>query len=708
MATRDLQQIKEEVRHRTDIVSVISDYTRLKAEGKNFKGLCPFHNDKKPSFSVTPAFQSYRCWSCGEKGDVFTFVQKKENLTFMEALQLLARRAGVAFEFSGLSHEQITEREEMCQLNSLALQFYKERAARSTEATEYLNSRKILRETQERFDIGYAPPDWDGLASYLYQKRANQPLAVKIGLLRERKEGTGYVDYYRSRVMFPIHDLHGNVVGFGGRTMGDDQPKYLNSPQSEIFNKSRLLYGLYFARQRLGQDTPPVFVEGYTDVVTAHQAGFGQCVATLGTAMTEDHAQMLVKYSRRVVLCYDSDAAGISATLKGAAIWDSMKVDGAELLVARLPDGEDPDSLLRRGDSAAFQHALDTAIPRIDFQIELIMARADISTENGREQALNQIIPVLATIQKRSTLDRYVQQSARLHAMYHFNVTRALESILADVSEYRRRTRNATNGRTQRYASVELINGQPLQDDAPPPQFERSDPASGGGFNPNTKNWTQARGGNTDRSGWENRGRKNEPPRPPSDKTPPSLGVPALSAADKAERTLLRALFYAEWRNHIVQYMSNDLFSSNMGRELAAWIISTPPREEGEINAGDVLNRIESGNDHNTEYQLNGKSEADMLAVDLDNTTTGNHSAKMSEFIRDVIEESASALSKEPLNEATVNGCIRRLRDYRNALAIRELKETLERKDLTIAQRETYFHRLMELTRAQRGTQSGG
>ena len=352
MAERDLQRVIEDVRSRCDIVAIVSDFTRLKPSGKNFTGLCPFHNDRRPSFSVTPAFQSYRCWSCGEKGDVFTFIQKKENLTFIEALELLARRAGVPFERTAMSPEQVSEREEMHALNSLALRFFRDQFTRSDDALEYLNSRAILRETQDRFDIGFAPPTWDALATFLHRRRANLQIATKIGLLRDRHEGGGYNDYYRNRLMFPIHDLHGNVVGFGGRAMGDDQPKYLNSPQSDIFSKSRLLYGLYFARQRISADVPPVFVEGYTDVVTTHQAGFTQCVATLGTAMTEDHAQTLVRYSRKAILCYDSDAAGTNAALKGAAIWDSMRVDGAELLVARLPEGDDPDLMLKKGDLA--------------------------------------------------------------------------------------------------------------------------------------------------------------------------------------------------------------------------------------------------------------------------------------------------------------------------------------------------------------------
>ncbi len=678
---------------------MISDYTRLKPSGKGFTGLCPFHADKTPSFSVTPAFQSYRCWACGEKGDVFTFVQKKENLSFIEALEVLARKAGVPFDRSGFSSEQISERQEMLELNSIATGFFLDRFARSQSALDYLNSRSILKQTQDHFDIGYAPAEWDALANHLAKRHSNLALAAKIGLLRERKESSGYVDYYRNRLMFPIHDLHGNVVGFGGRAMGDEQPKYLNSPQSDVFNKSHLLYGLYFARQSLRTEIPPVFVEGYTDVVTAHQAGFEQCIATLGTAMTEDHAQILVRYSKRVILCYDGDSAGIKATLKGAEIWEQMKVEGAELLVARLPAGDDPDSILKRGDSAGFQRALDEAVPRIEYQIESALRTNDTSIESGRASALSEIVPVLATIRKRSVLDRYVQRVARLHEMYNFNVNRALESILADVQEYRARSAQRTRG----YKTVEEQNGGPLEQ--PPtvrPPINRTLRATEG-FNPNTTNWQRAGERNT--TGEFKRGyKRNEPAPPPSDRTPPHVGIPALSAADKAERTLLRALMTADWHRVVADNMQGYLFASAEGREMAAWIISTPRGEDGAVDPMQLLSRIELmpnrvniGEGHPSTSNADPAHLAGSVSV-----------ARLSDYIREVVEESTSNLLNEPLNEATISGCIRRLRDHREMLAIREIKDYLLRVDLTVDQRSDALRRLSELMRTQRGSIESG
>ncbi|HLJ54842.1 MAG TPA: DNA primase, partial [Chthonomonadaceae bacterium] len=302
---RDLQAIKEEVRARSDIVEVIGGYTRLKRAGKSWKGLCPFHADKKPSFDVSPALQYYTCWSCGEKGDVFRFIERKENLDFMGALEFLARRAGIPFERRALSGEHLGEREQMAAINALAVSYFREKLAASQDAQNYLARRGILKQTQEQWDLGFAPPEWEGLAYYLQRKRADLGIAARLGLIRAR-EGGGHFDTFRNRLIFPIHDLQGRVVAFGGRAMGDDPAKYLNSDQSPLFDKSRTLYGLVFARNTISPATPAVFVEGYVDVITAHQAGFRQCVATLGTSLTEEHARLLARYSPRVIICYDA------------------------------------------------------------------------------------------------------------------------------------------------------------------------------------------------------------------------------------------------------------------------------------------------------------------------------------------------------------------------------------------------------------------
>lgn len=710
MAPRNLSDIKEEVRARADIVEIIGGYTRLKPAGKNFQGLCPFHADKKPSFNVSPGFQWYKCWSCGEEGDIFTFLQKKENLTFVEALELLAKRVGIPFERSGFSPERISEREEMYALNALAVKYYRDKLSGSGEGIDYLAGRGILKQTQDQFDIGFAPPEWDGLAIYLQRHRANLPLAARIGLVRERKETSGYIDYYRNRVMFPIHDLRGNVAGFGGRAMGDEQPKYINSPQSDVFNKSRLLYGLYFARHKLNADTPPVFVEGYTDVVTTHQAGFTQCVATLGTAMTEEHAQMLVRYNPKVILCYDSDSAGVNATLKGAAIWDGMGVEGASLLVARLPEGDDPDSILKRGDTAAFQLSLDNAVPRVDFEIELVMRRNDSSLPAGRDNALSEVIPILATVKGRTNVDRYVQKLARLHPMYNLNPTRAMESILQDIAEYRASSRRGSTSRARNHTTVEEQNGAPLRENAPPPAFRRRS-ATPQPFNPGTANWVQSADRRSRSSGWSGQNKNYNGyigyNGPAGDPNPPSLQLPEHSAAEKAERTLLRALFAGEWRSLILQRTDGAKLITDRGSEIAKWIVKTPPAADGEIQPADVIRLIEREIGQTTVQPDPAVHVTNMLVMEEPEAFRVNHSAIMAEYVRDLVEDSVSVLSNEPLNEATILGCIRRLNEYRNSQAIREINEALQREDLTFQQRREYMVTLMELQRAHRGSAAG-
>jgi DNA primase len=437
---RDLHATKEEVRARNDIVEVVSQYTRLKRTGKSWTGLCPFHADKKPSFSVHPETQTYRCWSCGEKGDVFTFIEKKENLEFVEALELLARRAGIAIERRGQSREQASEREQMFAINALAARYYQERLGNSSAARDYLANRGILKQTQEQWDLGFAPDEWEGLTFFLQRQRADLAIAAKLGLIRSRDPGGKTYDTFRNRLMFPIHDLQGRVIAFGGRAMGDDPAKYINSEQSAVFDKSRTLYGLAFARKSISSSTPAVFVEGYVDVITTHQAGFTQCVATLGTSMTEEHARLLARYSPRVIICYDGDSAGIKATMRGAAVWESIGIEGAEVRVARLPAGDDPDSLVRNGRTADFQRALDEATPRVDFEIEQALQRHAVDTDEGREQALAEIIPIIATVPSAAQRDKYVERVAHLHSARRFNFQRAITALLADVEQYQRKS----------------------------------------------------------------------------------------------------------------------------------------------------------------------------------------------------------------------------------------------------------------------------
>jgi DNA primase len=816
---RDLRTIKEEIRARCDIVEIISTYTQLKKAGKNFTGLCPFHADTRPSFTVTPQFQSYRCWSCGEKGDVFTFIQKKENLDFIEVLERLAKRYGIPFERKGVSKEQTTEREQMLDLNLLATRFYQDRLSKSADAQAYLTQRAILKSTQEQWDLGFAPPDWEGLVYHLQQRRADLRLAAKMGLIKTRQqEGSGYYDAFRNRLMFPIHDLQGRVIGFGGRRMSEDknEAKYLNSEQSLLFNKSATLYGMFFARQKISSTNSPVFVEGYVDVITTHQAGFTQCVATLGTALTEEHARMLARYNPRALLCYDGDEAGIKATLRGAEVWESIGVAGAEARVVRLPEGEDPDSLLRNGEISAFQAALDNAVPRVDFQIELALKRHDLHTEEGRSDALSEVIPILASVPSLTQRDRYASKLASLHPSGSFDLKRAISAILADVEMHLRQTRNGKSPRAQGYPLTEQANREPLNEQPPPPTYRPPNPQQWGQWDPQTRNVVRkgdqfdpgyGRGapglGNRYGGNGEWRGGKREKRGPVGDPTPPPLVTPAMTGVEKAERQILRALFTAEWRSSILSRLPPDTLITTQGKRLFALIARTPAGEDGNIDPLLLLRQAETEEETETTVsaaepptgeadrslleEAGTPAEADPYAepdpyaetdgptvADLSSeedpyaepdpyaadesdpssgmalsgawegllppvegkreTETDHHAsassrpsrkqeafagreeeppkkssasrnfAKMSEYIREVLEDSLSVVSNEPLSDAVINDCIRRLQKHREAQAKHELEEKIRRDDLSAEERRAVQEQYLKLMRETRGS----
>lgn len=760
---RDLQDLKEDIRARSDIVEIIGGYTRLKRSGKNWTGLCPFHADKNPSFTVSPVTQFYRCWSCGEKGDVFNFIQKKENLDFVETLELLARRAGIPFERKGVSKEQISEREQMLELNLLAVRFYQDRLAKSQDAKDYLAQRGILKTTQEQWDLGFAPPEWEGLVFHLEQKRADLRLAMKAGLIKARQqEGRGYYDTFRNRVMFPIHDLNGRVIAFGGRAMSkEESAKYLNTEQTPLFDKSRTLYGLYFARKKLGSDTSPVFVEGYVDVITTHQAGFTQCVATLGTAMTEEHAKMLVRYNPRVLLCYDSDRAGINAALKGATIWESLGVEGAEARIARLPTGDDPDSLIQRGDTAAFQMALDNAVPRVDFQIELTLKKYDTQTDEGKDNALAEVIPILASISRNAVRGRYADRLAYLHPLYgRFGIERALQQILADVESYARQSHNAQSPRDRGYPLTEQANRAALNEQPEPPAYRPPNKNQWGQQWPMTNNVVRKGeypnrpdgGRNGYENRYDNRNRRRQKDGPIGDPTPPPLDAPTLTGAEKAERQLLRALFSPEWRVYILARLKPDALVTEPGQRLFELIARTPANAEGGIDPLPLLHRAEAEENRDTlapaaisEPDAYAETEASAasiapandpyadedpyaeeasdpyaedippLPVDTEqpaepeivplSAPASRNSAKFSYFIREVLEDSPFLVSNDQLNEAAVGACIARLQKHRNDQNQRELAALLQRAEtLPPDQRRAVMEAYQSKIREQRGS----
>ena len=626
------------------------------------------------------------------------------------------------------------------ELNRLAVGFFKDNLTRSAEGKEYLVKRALLKSTQEQWEIGFAPQDKDAFVYHLRRHGANLELAAQIGLIKPWDNGD-YGDAFRNRLMFPIHDGQGRVIAFGGRAMDDHPAKYLNSPASFLFDKSRTLYGLFFAKKKIGGDTPPVFVEGYVDVITTHQAGFTQCVATLGTAMTEQHAQMLKNYNPRVILCYDADRAGISAAMKGAAIWENMGLEKAEVRVARLPNGDDPDSILRdRPNGAAlFQTALDNAVPRVDFQIELAIHRHNLQTDQGRADALAELIPILATVQQSTRRDMYAQKFAFLSPLHNYDLGRAINSILKDAETYAQQTNNARSPRDQGFPLTEQANQQPLQD-TPPPAFRGPDPNQWGnrppGQWPNTNNTIyKGNGGNgygggghnNNNGGYNNGYGKNEYGKggysrggynggkskyrnsPISDPTPPSTDTPALSGVEKAERQLLRAVFSPDWRVFVLSNVRAEWLVTPYGRRLLEIIARTPSNQEGGVDPLPILHRAENEEEEEKKGRKEEKKMEDGNGEYSPNTQypTSNTlpTVKFSEFIREVLEDSPFLASNERLNEAAIVNCIGRLKKHRAEQELRADSAVLQQLEhLSPEQQKIAIHQYQEKMRELRGS----
>jgi len=438
----DSRDAIEDIRHRLGILDVVSEYVALKRAGKNYKGLCPFHSEKTPSFTVSDEFQTWHCFGCGEHGDVFSFLMKVENLTFAEALERLAKRAGVELErFQG---RQTGRKELLGRINSLAAAYYSELLKRTPVAMDYLRSRGLSDQTIEQFRLGYAAPAWDGFVRFATRKNADLKDVAQAGLIIRNDRG-GYYDRFRHRIVFPILDIQERIIGFGGRALGDEQPKYLNSPETPLFSKTRSLYGLNLARKSIAESGSAVVVEGYMDVITAHQAGFPNCVATLGTALTLEHINILSRYTKKVVLAYDSDSAGMAAALRGASMFEEVECD---VRIARLPGGDDPDSLLREGRISEFDAALSGALPIVDYKLAILRERHDLSDPSGRAAMLNEAVLVLVEVPSSIEREKHIRALARYHPNFEQGTTRAEEHIRGDIERLVRRRSGQGRGRS--------------------------------------------------------------------------------------------------------------------------------------------------------------------------------------------------------------------------------------------------------------------
>lgn len=418
MAGRILQEDIEALKRRADLAEIVSDHTRLKRSGARLKGLCPFHQERTPSFTVDPGSGYYHCFGCNAGGDVYTFLEQIEGLTFVESVEAVARRVGYQLRYEELSAGQrraLGERSRLVAANEAAADFYHQLllSPDGEVARTYLKERGFGRDEAERFRIGYAPLEWDALSRHLHEERFSQAELERSGLAVRNTRG-GLRDRFRGRLLFPIVDLTGDVIGFGGRVLpgldyGDhDPPKYLNTAETPLYHKQRVLYGMNWARPEIVRTGEVLVGEGYTDVIALHQAGFTNAVATCGTAVGEEHLRLLERYSQRVVLAFDSDAAGQQAAERA---WELSKEHDVEVRVLVMPIGRDPADVVADGGVDAMRELVGRAEPVIRFMLRRATEGHE-PTPEGRAGAIDAAVPHLATITDPVLRDQYVREVA--------------------------------------------------------------------------------------------------------------------------------------------------------------------------------------------------------------------------------------------------------------------------------------------------------
>ena len=457
----------DEIKQRLDIVEMVSSYVPdLKKSGRNFKAVCPFHAEKTPSFFVFPERQSWHCFgACGTGGDMFAFVMRKEGVDFKEALNILAERAGVTV-VQRKPDEGKSEADRLKEINEAAAELFHNQLFNSTggqRTQEYLIRRGVSEKTMRQFQIGYSQDSWDSLRQELMKRGYHENELAAAGLLVE-KEKEGTYDRFRNRLMFPIRDMAGRVVGFGARALDDSLPKYLNSPQTLIFDKSSSLYGIDFARPAIRKENLAVIVEGYMDVIVAHQHGFTNVVASLGTALTEKHVGVVKKLTNRLTLALDADAAGEMATLRGIEVashtFDQKVVPlptsaglvkyeeqlDAEISVMILPEGKDPDDVIKESPQE-WEHLLKQASPVVDYTFDLVISKLDVTKARDKSQAVDQLLPLIAEIKDRVRQAHYLQKLARMVAVDEQKLDSELSQLKQKATGLRRETKSPASPR---------------------------------------------------------------------------------------------------------------------------------------------------------------------------------------------------------------------------------------------------------------------
>ncbi|NLV37231.1 MAG: DNA primase [Clostridiaceae bacterium] len=444
MFIRYSDELIEEIRINNDIVDVVSEYVRLEKRGKNYFGLCPFHREKTPSFSVEDVKQIFYCFGCGKGGNVFQFITLAEKIDFIDAVRHLADRAKIELPESDDAEEvaRARQKQQVSEINLLAARYYNDvfNSDKGTVARDYLKRRDISVSTAKKFGLGYSPDQWDSLYEHLKASGSNDELMLKSGLIQKSAKGQLY-DRFRGRLMFPIFDVRGLVIGFGGRVLDDSLPKYMNSPETVVYNKGKHLYALNFAKNADSEKL--VVVEGYMDVISLYQSGINNVVASLGTALTESQGRLLKKYAQEIVISYDSDKAGQAATQRGLDLLNSI---GCNVKVLTVPDGKDPDGFIRKSGPDSFKRLIEGSLTLIEYKIRVLRQGHDLSTTDGKIAFLNKAALVLAKVDNAVEREMYIK---KLSAEYEISE----EAMLSEVLRRTRRS-SASSGKSLKIANA--------------------------------------------------------------------------------------------------------------------------------------------------------------------------------------------------------------------------------------------------------------
>jgi DNA primase len=420
----------DEIRNATDIVELIGSVVSLKKRGKNYVGLCPFHHEKTPSFNVSPDRQMYHCFGCSVGGNVFTFMMQHEKVSFIEAVRVLAERAGISLPTyeSEQAEQAAGEHEQLFHIMSLAGLFFYHQLTTTSEgefALKYFHQRGFSDETIRKFGLGYSLQSWEGLLTHMKQQGIPESQLEKAGLVR-RRDDQNYYDYFRGRAMFPIFSPTGRVIAFGARKLYDDDKlaKYVNSPETPIYSKSRVLYGLYNAREAVRREENAILVEGYADCISVFQAGILNVVASSGTALTHEQIQLIGRYTRNVTLVYDADSAGAQAMMRGV---DLVIENGLDVRVAELPEGDDPDSFVKSKGADAFRQLIKNSISFIEFKARSFDRQGKLATPEGQAEATRSIVQTIAKIPDELRRNFFIKDVADRYRLYESVLYRELE-----------------------------------------------------------------------------------------------------------------------------------------------------------------------------------------------------------------------------------------------------------------------------------------